>query len=83
MITLFNDDNDFLTFTEVSTTSKNFIAKKYDQFQQTIYHLQNQSTSQRSQINIIMQKSFTVKSLKLYFIKIIDKESIKYIDDDY
>ena len=30
-----------------------------------------------------MQKLFSTKSLKFYFIKIIDKESIKYIDDDY
>ena len=30
-----------------------------------------------------MQKSFSAKSSKFYFIKIIDKESIKYIDNDY
>ena len=30
-----------------------------------------------------MQKLFSAKSLKFYFIKIIDKELIKYIDDDY
>ena len=30
-----------------------------------------------------MQELFSIKSLKFYFIKIIDKESIKYIDDDY
>ena len=30
-----------------------------------------------------MQEFFSAKSLKSYFIKIIDKELIKYIDDDY
>ena len=30
-----------------------------------------------------MQEFFTAKSLKLYFIKIIGKESVKYIDNDY
>ena len=30
-----------------------------------------------------MQESFSAKSLKFYFIKIIGKESVKYIDDDY
>ena len=30
-----------------------------------------------------MQELFSTKSLKLYFIKIIGKESTKYIDDDY
>ena len=30
-----------------------------------------------------MQEFFSTKSLKLYFIKIIDKELIKYIDNDY
>ena len=33
--------------------------------------------------DIIVHESFTAKSLKFYFIKIIGKESIKYIDDDY
>ena len=30
-----------------------------------------------------MQEPFTTKLLKSYFIKIIDKESTKYIDNDY
>ena len=30
-----------------------------------------------------MQEFFSAKSLKFYFIKIIDKESIKYINNDY
>ena len=30
-----------------------------------------------------MQEFFSTKSLKFYFIKIINKELIKYIDDDY
>ena len=83
MIISSDDGNDFLTFTEVLTIFKTFIAKKYDQLQQTIRHLQNQLTSQRSQADVTMQKFFSTKSLKFYFIKIIDKESIKYIDDDY
>ena len=83
MITSSNDDNDFLTLIEASATLKIFITKKYDQFQQTIRHLQNQLTSQRSQTNVMMQEFFSAKSLKLYFIKIISKKSIKYIDNDY
>ena len=83
MITSSDDDNDFLTFTEISTIFKTFIVKKYDQLQQTIRHLQNQLTNQQFQIDIIMQEFFSTKSLKLYFIKIIDKKSIKYIDNDY
>ena len=45
MIILSNDDNDFLTFIKVSTILKILITKKYNQFQQTIRHLQNQLTS--------------------------------------
>ena len=30
-----------------------------------------------------MRELFLAKSLKFYFIKIIDKELVKYIDDDY
>ena len=47
MITSSDDNNDFLTFIEVSTIFKTFIAKKYDQLQQTIRHLQNQLTNQQ------------------------------------
>ena len=39
MIISSNDDNDFLTFIEISTIFKIFIAKKYNQLQQTICHL--------------------------------------------
>ena len=70
-------------FIKISAILKTFIAKKYNQFQQTICHLQNQLTNQRFQIDVIMQELFSTKLLKLYFIKIIDKESIKYIDNDY
>ena len=83
MIISSSDGNDFLALTEVSATLKIFIAKKYDQFQQTIRHLQNQLTNQRFQIDVTMQELSSIKSLKLYFIKIIDKESAKYIDNDY
>ena len=77
------NDNDFLTFIEISTTFKTFIAKKYDQFQQIICYLQNQLTNQQLQIDIIIQEFFSTKPLKFYFIKIIDKESTKYINDNY
>ena len=83
MTTSSNNDNDFLTFIKASTTSKILIAEKYDQLQQMIRHLQNQLTNQRFQVDVIVQEAFTAKSLKLYFIKIIGKESVKYINDDY